>query len=153
MYPDMALPVQGSSMPSHPKRKFTACARMGGTCLGASFNLPPGWIGPSKTICRWSTLRYCPLLVLVAIVSVQFGSALATTLFEEVGPAGTVFYRHAVRALLLLAIWRLQVKHDREAWKLAVIFGIALAAMNLFFYACSTGSRWAPRSPSSSSAR
>ena len=56
-------------------------------------------------------------------------------MFEEAGPAGTVFYRLLFAALLLLAIWRpWRVKHDREAWKLAVLFGIALAAMNFFFY-------------------
>jgi inner membrane transporter RhtA len=60
---------------------------------------------------------------------------LATTLFEEVGPAGTVFYRLLFAALLLLAIWRpWRIEHDREALKLAVMFGVALAAMNLFFY-------------------
>lgn len=51
------------------------------------------------------------------------------------GPAGTVFYRLLFAAVLLLAIWRpWRVSHDREAWKLALLFGVALAAMNLLFY-------------------
>lgn len=73
--------------------------------------------------------------MLVAIVSVQFGSALATTLFDRAGPAGTVFYRLLFAAALLLAIWRpWRTRHDRAAIKLAVVFGAALAAMNLCFY-------------------
>ena len=41
-----------------------------------------------------------------AIVSVQCGSAIATTLFDQVGPAGAVLYRLLFAAILLLAIWR-----------------------------------------------
>ena len=45
-------------------------------------------------------------LVLGGIVSVQVGAAFATTLFDEIGPGGTVFVRIGFAALLLLAIWR-----------------------------------------------
>ena len=45
-------------------------------------------------------------LVLGGIVSVQVGAAFATTLFDELGPGGTVFLRIAFAAVLLLVIWR-----------------------------------------------
>ena len=45
-------------------------------------------------------------MVLAAVVSVQLGSAAATTLFDRVGPAGAVLYRLLFAAILLLALWR-----------------------------------------------
>ena len=47
-----------------------------------------------------------PALVIGAVVSVQLGSATATTLFDQVGPAGAVLYRLLFAAILLIAIWR-----------------------------------------------
>ena len=77
------------------------------------------------------------LLVLGAILSVQLGAAAATTLFDEIGPAGTVFYRLLFSALVLLAIWRPRRSDvsGRPALVLAAVFGVSLAAMNLSFYA------------------
>lgn len=70
------------------------------------------------------------------MLSVQLGAAAATTLFDEIGPAGTVFYRLLFAAMLLLAIWRPRPSdNDREALKLAAVFGLSLAAMNFCFYA------------------
>ena len=76
------------------------------------------------------------LLVLAAIASVQFGAALAKTLFDEIGPAGTVFLRVLFGAIVLAAVWRPRIAgHDRRDLGLAVLFGLVLAAMNLAFYA------------------
>jgi inner membrane transporter RhtA len=76
-----------------------------------------------------------PLLVLCAAASVQFGAALAKTLFDEVGPGGTVFLRVAIGALLLAAAWRPRVSHhSRRDLLLACVFGLSLAGMNLAFY-------------------
>ena len=75
------------------------------------------------------------LLVAVAIGSVQFGAALARTLFDDAGPAGTVLMRVVFAAILLAALWRPTVRgHSRAEWRLAVAFGLSLATMNLFFY-------------------
>jgi inner membrane transporter RhtA len=74
-------------------------------------------------------------LVVGAIASVQFGSALAATLFERLGPGGTVFLRLASAALILLLLWRPRLRgHTRRQLLLAVAFGAVLAAMNLSFY-------------------
>src|SRR6188472_1805251 len=50
--------------------------------------------------------RGAAALVLASIVSVQCGSALATSLFDSVGAAGAVFLRAAFGALVLLALTR-----------------------------------------------
>jgi threonine/homoserine efflux transporter RhtA len=74
-------------------------------------------------------------LVLGAIASAQFGSALAATLFDDVGPGGTVLLRLVFSAAILLAVWRPEVRgRPRSELGLAVIFGLVLAAMNTFFY-------------------
>jgi inner membrane transporter RhtA len=76
------------------------------------------------------------LLVLAAVASVQFGAALGKTLFDEIGPGGTVFLRVLFAAIVLAAIWRPELAgHDRRDLGLAVLFGLVLAAMNLCFYA------------------
>ncbi len=74
-------------------------------------------------------------LVLCAIGSVQFGSAIAATLFSRIGPAGAVTLRLVAATVVLLALWRPRVRNraPRELW-LAVGFGLVLAAMNLSFY-------------------
>lgn len=75
------------------------------------------------------------ILVLVAVSSVQFGAALARTLFDEAGPGGTVFLRVAFAAVLLMLLWRPAVRgHDRAGWILIAGFGLSLAAMNFLFY-------------------
>jgi inner membrane transporter RhtA len=74
--------------------------------------------------------------VLISVSSVQFGSAVGKTLFDEVGPAGAVFARVALGAVILLALWRPRVRgHSREDLLLVLAFGLTLGAMNLAFYA------------------
>jgi inner membrane transporter RhtA len=76
------------------------------------------------------------LLVLVAVSSVQFGAALAKSLFDEVGAGGTVFLRVLFAALILVAVWRPAVAGRSLAdWRLIGLFGLTLAGMNLAFYA------------------
>ncbi len=74
-------------------------------------------------------------LVLGAMVSVQFGSAIATTVFDRVGPSGAVLLRLVSASIVLLIIWRPKLR----SWKardllLPSAFGVVLAAMNLCFY-------------------
>ena len=80
--------------------------------------------------------RGAALLVLASIVAVQSGSALATTLFDEIGAAGAVFLRAGFGALVLLALTRGAVLRARE-WphRDVILLGVAVAAVNLCFYA------------------
>jgi inner membrane transporter RhtA len=74
-------------------------------------------------------------MVLGSIVSVQSGAALATTLFDEVGPWGAVLMRAGFGALTLLAIAHRSLRAPRgRQLRDVVLFGAILAAVNLTFY-------------------
>lgn len=74
-------------------------------------------------------------LVVCAIGSVQLGGAFAFNLFDDLGPEGTVFLRVAFAAVVLVAIARPTLRgHGRAALRSMVLFGGALALMNLSFY-------------------
>lgn len=70
-------------------------------------------------------------LVVIAAVSPQLGAAFAVTLFDELGPAGTVFLRLVFATIVLWAIWRPRLTGDL---RLAGAFGVALGLMNWSFY-------------------
>ena len=73
--------------------------------------------------------------MLVAVSSVQFGAAFAKSIFDEVGPGGTVFLRVLFAAVVLIAVWRPAVRgRSRADWRLIVLFGVSLGAMNLAYY-------------------
>jgi inner membrane transporter RhtA len=75
------------------------------------------------------------LLVLGAVSSVQVGAALAKTLFDELGAGGTVFLRVLFAALVLALVWPPRLRgHGSRDLGLAVVYGLALAGMNLAFY-------------------
>ncbi len=77
-----------------------------------------------------------PALVLGGIASVQFGAALATKLFADVGTAGAVLLRLIAATIVLLAIWRPRLGgRTRRELLLAGGFGLVLGVMNLSFYA------------------
>jgi inner membrane transporter RhtA len=75
------------------------------------------------------------VLVLGAVASVQTGASLAKSLFDEVGPGGTVLLRVLLAAMVLAAIWRpaLRGRSRSELW-LVLWFGLSLAGMNFAFY-------------------
>lgn len=76
-----------------------------------------------------------PVLVLGAVASVQIGASLAKSLFDEIGPGGTVLLRIALAALVLGALWRPRLRgHDRRDLWLVLWFGVSLAGMNFAFY-------------------
>lgn len=73
-------------------------------------------------------------LVLLGIVSVQLGSALAKQLFSEVGSFGTVALRLFFAAVILMLLWRPSLRMSRQAWTVVVAYGLTLGLMNLCFY-------------------
>lgn len=74
-------------------------------------------------------------LVMLSIFSVQLGAAIAKTLFDDLGPGGTVFLRISFAAVVLLLLWRPKLGgYARSEYLVAVVFGLALAAMNFSMY-------------------
>lgn len=75
------------------------------------------------------------LLVLGAVVSVQFGGALAATLVPEIGAAGSVLLRLGIATALLLLVARPRLRgHSRQDWVTIGCFGLAMGFMNFAFY-------------------
>jgi inner membrane transporter RhtA len=76
-----------------------------------------------------------PLLVLAAIASVQVGSAVARTLFDDLGAAGITLLRLSIAAVILGVLFRPRINGwSAAAWRAAVLLGMAMAGMNLLFY-------------------
>ncbi len=74
-------------------------------------------------------------LVAAGAFSVQFGAAVAISLFDRVGPAGAVTLRLFIAAVLLGIMARPRVRSIRRAdLGVALAFGLVLAGMNLSFY-------------------
>src|SRR5262245_37538296 len=87
-------------------------------------------MSPSK----WPALPPLPA-VLVGILSVQGGAALAKGLFPALGPSGTVGLRIGISALILLAAFRPGLRRLNAAqWRVVVLYGVVLGVMNLVFY-------------------
>jgi inner membrane transporter RhtA len=74
-------------------------------------------------------------LVLVGILSVQFGAGVAKTVFDEVAPTTIVWLRLVTSALVLLAIARPALRgRSRQDWLVVVAFGLTLGVMNWSIY-------------------
>ena len=73
-------------------------------------------------------------LVMLGIVSVQLGSAVAKHLFPVVGSFGTVALRLFFAAAVLILVWRPSLRLDRRTWTVVVAYGVVLGLMNLCFY-------------------
>ena len=74
-------------------------------------------------------------LVLVSVVSIQVGAAIAVHLFDALGSIGTTFLRIAFSAALLLVARRHQIGVGaRRHVGLLLLFGIVIAATNSAFY-------------------
>jgi inner membrane transporter RhtA len=76
-----------------------------------------------------------PALLLVSIVSIQIGAAVAVNLFPVLGPVATTFLRITFAAVLLLVASRQAITWEarRHAGAL-LLYGTLLGVMNLCFY-------------------
>jgi inner membrane transporter RhtA len=75
------------------------------------------------------------VLVLFGVTSIQFGAALAATLFDELGPSGTSVLRLGFAALILVVAWRPRPRaHPWRSLRVVGAFGVTLGLMNLLFY-------------------
>ena len=70
-----------------------------------------------------------------AIISAQFGAALAKQLMGDLGPWGVVTLRLLTSSVLLWAFFRPQIRSwTRQQWMTVIVLGIALTGANAFFY-------------------
>lgn len=75
-------------------------------------------------------------LVVIAIVSIQIGAAVAKQLFDTTGPAGVVFLRTLLGGLMFCALWRPKLHaYNREAYLYLIVYGFVIAMMMMTFYA------------------
>ena len=73
--------------------------------------------------------------VLIGILSVQFGAAIAKDLFDRIDPTAMVFLRLLTSALVLLAIARPALRaRSRQDWLVVAAFGATLGLMNWAIY-------------------
>jgi inner membrane transporter RhtA len=74
-------------------------------------------------------------LVLIGILSVQFGAAVSKGQFDAIPPIGMVFLRLLTSSLILLALARPRLGGRSAAdWRPVLALGLALGAMNWAFY-------------------
>ena len=74
-------------------------------------------------------------LVLIGILSVQFGAAVSKGLFDEIPPVGMVLLRLVTSSLILLALARPRLGGRAAVdWRPVLALGLALGAMNWAFY-------------------
>jgi len=73
--------------------------------------------------------------VLLSIISVQCGAAIAKGLFPELGAAATASLRIGLSALILFIAFRPNLlKLNGKQWKYVILYGLSLGAMNMVFY-------------------
>jgi inner membrane transporter RhtA len=74
--------------------------------------------------------------VLLAVISVQGGAAIAKGMFPVLGATGTVGLRVVLSALMLLAAFRPRLGRFTAAqWRAVIPYGLVLGVMNMVFYA------------------
>ncbi len=75
-------------------------------------------------------------MIIGSCTSLQFGAAMATTLFPEIGAWGTTALRLGLAALVLLLMVRPKVRSlTGNQWFAILLFGLVIGGMNGFFYA------------------
>jgi inner membrane transporter RhtA len=74
--------------------------------------------------------------LLLAMISVTTGAAIAKGLFPAIGAEGTTGMRNGLGALILLAFWRpwRSGRLTRQQTRLVLIYGVNLGLMNLLYY-------------------
>jgi inner membrane transporter RhtA len=74
-------------------------------------------------------------MVVVAVISVQIGAAVAKQLFDAVGPSGAVFLRTSLSAVMFWLAWRPRLRyHNQSVYLNVVLYGAVITANMLVFY-------------------
>ena len=114
-------------------------SRHAGASLGETISLTafPGSPGlrPQGPLARAASAVPPPGLLLVSIVSIQLGAAVAVNLFPALGTVGTAFLRLAFAAVLLLVATRHTIAWSaRRHLGALLLYGTILGVMNMSFY-------------------
>ena len=73
--------------------------------------------------------------MLIGILSVQLGAAIAKDLFDVISPTGMVWLRLVTSALVLGLVARPALRgRSRDDWLVAIAFGVTLGVMNWAIY-------------------
>jgi inner membrane transporter RhtA len=76
------------------------------------------------------------LVVILAMISLQMGGAVAKTMLPALGVAGATALRMAFASIMLMVFWRpWRLRPRRETWGVILIYGASMGFMNLLFYA------------------
>ena len=79
------------------------------------------------------------MLVVLGMVATQTGASFAKMLFPMVGAQGATALRLTLAALVLVAVFRpWRHRLDGRQWRAVLLYGGAMGAMNLLFYAALT---------------
>ncbi len=79
------------------------------------------------------------LLVVLGMIATQAGASFAKMLFPMVGAQGATALRLTLAALVLVAVFRpWRHRLDGRQWRAVLLYGGAMGAMNLLFYAALT---------------
>jgi inner membrane transporter RhtA len=74
-------------------------------------------------------------LVVGSMVSLQLGTAIAISAFDDAGPLGVVWMRGVVAAALMTLWLRPRLRaYTAEQWRAIVPYGLSLASFTVFFY-------------------
>jgi inner membrane transporter RhtA len=96
---------------------------------------PPLGLMVTSQHSRSSAAIACAVLILGASLCIQLSAAIAKGLFGTVGTVGTSGLRMAIAALVLLVLARPVLRgRTRQEWVGIVLYGVAMAAMNVSFY-------------------
>lgn len=74
-------------------------------------------------------------LVILSIISVEAGAAIAKSLFDSVGPVGVIFIRTLLGSAMLWALARPRLTgYTRREWGWLIAYGVVIALNMLVFY-------------------
>jgi inner membrane transporter RhtA len=76
-----------------------------------------------------------PLLVVVAMISLQTGAAIGKSAFDRISPVEGTFLRLALATVILFVLLRPRLRRwDARSWRAAIVLGLALGGMNQLIY-------------------
>jgi inner membrane transporter RhtA len=90
---------------------------------------------PEASLLPARSLAWPVLLVTLGMAATQTGASFAKHLFPLVGAPGATALRLSIAALVLILLFRpWRQRFDRRQARAVLLYGLAMGAMNLFFY-------------------